>query len=86
MLKEAREIEETIINQAKEEAQQEGQKIINQAKVVIENEKKQAVADLKNQVATISLEIAQKVIQNQLSEKGKQEELINHLLKEVTLK
>ena len=86
MLKEAREIKDKIVNQAKEEAQLESQKIITQAKISIENEKKTALAELKNQVADISLEIAQKVISKELSSQAKQEELIGNLLNDITLK
>ena len=86
MLKEAREIKDKIVNQAKEEAQLESQKIITQAKISIENEKKTALAELKNQVADISLEIAQKVISKELSSQTKQEELIGNLLNDITLK
>ena len=83
---EAREIKDKIVNQAKEEAQLESQKIITQAKISIENEKKTALAELKNQVADISLEIAQKVISKELSSQAKQEELIGNLLNDITLK
>ena len=82
----AREIKDKIVNQAKEEAQLESQKIITQAKISIENEKKTALAELKNQVADISLEIAQKVISKELSSQAKQEELIGNLLNDITLK
>ena len=80
------EIKDKIVNQAKEEAQLESQKIITQAKISIENEKKTALAELKNQVADISLEIAQKVISKELSSQAKQEELIGNLLNDITLK
>lgn len=85
ILKEARAIKDRIVTEAKEEAHREGQKIIAQAKTTIENEKKAAIIDLKSQVASLSLEIAQKVVKTELSEKTKQEQLINNLLKEVTL-
>lgn len=86
ILKEARDMKENIINQAKEEAQVQREKIITQAKTAIENEKQQAISDLKNQVATLSLQIARKVVASELSEKQKQEALIDNLLKNVTLK
>lgn len=85
MLKEAKELKEKMVSEAKEEAQKEGQKLIEQAKISIENEKKIAVAQLKEQVATLSLEIAQKVIKNELSDTQKQTALISEYLKGATL-
>lgn len=85
MLKEAKELKEKMVSEAKEEAQKEGQKLIEQAKISIENEKKVAVAQLKEQVATLSLEIAQKVIKNELSDTQKQTSLISEYLKGATL-
>ena len=73
MLKEARDIKASIISEAKEQAQVEGNKMIKQAQATIESEKKAAVADIKAQVASLSLEIAEKVIKEELSEKGKQQ-------------
>ncbi|WP_010181758.1 F0F1 ATP synthase subunit B [Aquimarina agarilytica] len=85
MLKEARELKASMIASAKEEAQAEADKVIKQAQEAIKAEKKAAVADLKNQVAGISVEIAEKVVKNELADKNKQLELVSSLLKEVTL-
>lgn len=86
MLKEAREAKERIISQAKEEAQREGAKLIEQAKNSIENEKKVAIAELKGQVATLSIEIARKVLTKELAGELKQEKLVESLLNEINLK
>ncbi|EGD35101.1 MULTISPECIES: F0F1 ATP synthase subunit B [unclassified Capnocytophaga] len=86
MLKEAREIKERIISQAKEEAHNEGAKLIAQAKVSIENEKKIAIAQLKEQVASLSIEIAKKVLTKELASEVKQEQLVESLLNEINLK
>ncbi|MDO4229180.1 MAG: F0F1 ATP synthase subunit B [Capnocytophaga sp.] len=85
MLKEAKELKDKIVAEAKEEAQKEGQKIIEQAKQAIDNERKVAVAQLKDKVASLSIEIAQKVIKNELSDEKKQTSLINEYLKGATL-
>lgn len=85
LLKEAKDLKDQIIAQAKEEAQKQGDKMLSQAKQAIENEKKSALAELKNQVAGLSLEIAEKVMRNELSDKGKQEKLIGDMLKDATL-
>ena len=62
MLKEAREIKDKMVADAKEQAKLEGDKMVKQAQATIESEKKAAVADIKNQVAGLSVEIAEKVI------------------------
>lgn len=85
MLKEAKELKDRIVAEAKDEAQKEGQKIIEQAKQAIESEKKVAVAQLKDKVASLSLEIAQKVMKNELADPKKQTDLINEYLKSATL-
>ncbi len=85
MIKEAREIKAKMIADAKDEAKQEADKMIAQAQTAIENEKKSAIADLKNQVASLSVEIAEKVVKNELSNKDKQLELVDKMLKDATL-
>ena len=66
LLKEAREMKDQMIAQAKSEASAEANKIMAAAKLSIENEKNQAMQDLKSQVATLSFEIAEKVIGKEL--------------------
>lgn len=85
ILKEAREIKEKVINDAAIEAQTKADKIVAQAQVTIQNEKNAAVAEIKNQVATLSIEIAEKVMRDELSSKEKQERLVERMLDDVTL-
>lgn len=85
ILKEARAVKEQIVAQAKQEAQVEANKIINAAKLSIEAERKQAVTELKAQVAELSADIAQRVVGAELSKAGRQEELIAQMLQEVQL-
>ncbi|WP_291871511.1 F0F1 ATP synthase subunit B [Maribacter sp.] len=85
MLKEAREIKEKMISDSKELAQAEGDKIIIKAQEAIESEKKAALADIKNQVGNLSVEIAEKVIKEQLSDKDKQLKLVESLLGDIKL-
>ena len=85
LLKEAREIKENIISEAKDEAQQQAEKVIEQAKATIQAEKQAAIADLKNQVAELSIGIAEKVVRKELSDKDQQIELVEKMLKEVTI-
>ncbi len=85
LLKDAREIKNNMISEAKEEATAQANKIVAQAKETIENEKQAAVTHLKNQVAELSIGIAQKVIKEELSNKDKQIDLIEKMLDDATL-
>ncbi len=85
LLKEAREIKETIISEAKEEAQIQANKVVEQAQATIQSEKQAAITDLKNQVAELSIGIAEKVVRGELSDKDKQTKLVEDMLKEVTI-
>ena len=85
MLKEAREMKEKIVADAKNEAQAQGQKMIEQAKAAIESEKNAAMNELKLQVSTLSLSIAEKVLKDELSNKEAQTKLIENMLVDVKL-
>ena len=85
MLKEAREIKDKIVADAKELSKVEGDKMIKQAQAAIEGEKKAALADIKNQVATLSIDIAEKVIKEQLTSKDKQLKLVADMLADIKL-
>ena len=85
LLKDARNTGAEIVAQAKTDAKTEANKIISQAQEVIQNEKRAAVNELKNQVAKISLEIAEKVIDTELANKDKQAQLVDKLLKDSSL-
>lgn len=85
MLKEAREIKEKVVAEAKEQAQIEADKLIKQAQATIQSEKQAAVNQLKDQVAQLSIAIAEKVVKAELSEKDKQLKLVEGMLDEVTL-
>ena len=85
MLKEAREIKAKMIADAKGEAQTQAAKMIEQAQTAIESEKKAAMAELRNQVASLSVDIAEKVVREELSNKDKQLKLVESMLSEATL-
>lgn len=85
MLKEAREIKDKMIADSKEQAKVEGDKMLKQAQAAIESEKKAAVADIKNQVAELSIAIAEKVLKEQLSNKDQQLKLVENMLGDVKL-
>ena len=81
LLKEGREIKDNIIAEAKDKAKLEADKILITAKEQINNEKMKAITELKNQVAEMSIDIAEKILKSELSDKNKQKELIAGALK-----
>ncbi len=85
MLKEARDMKNKMIEEAKEEAKQEAGKLIAQAQASIQTERQTAIAELKGQVANLSIEIAEKVVRDELSNKDKQVKLVETMLGEATL-
>ncbi|MDN3641936.1 F0F1 ATP synthase subunit B [Lutimonas halocynthiae] len=86
LLKDARMIKEQMITEAKDEAKAQSNKIIEQAKQTIQNEKLAAITELKNQVAQLSIGIAEKIMKDELSDKDKQVKLIEKMLQEARLK
>ena len=85
MLKEAREIKTKMIADAKEEAQTQANKMIEQAQVAIASEKKSAMVQLKNHVVDLSVDIAEKMVKEELSNKDKQLKLVENMLGEAKL-
>ncbi len=85
ILQEATKVKNQIIGEAKEAAQKEGARLLDSARQEINNQKLIAIADVKNQVASLSLEIAEKVLRKQFEDQKKQDELVKELLKEVKL-
>ena len=85
MLKEARELKDKMISDAKEEAQDQANKMITQAQAAIESEKNTAMAELKSHVAGLAVDIAEKVVRDELSNKDKQLKLVQSMLGEAKL-
>lgn len=85
ILKEARDQKDAIIAEAKNRTKVEQNRIIEQARETIRNEKLAAITELKNQVATLSLEIAEKVLRAELSNENKQKTVIDNLVNEINL-
>jgi F-type H+-transporting ATPase subunit b len=85
ILKEARDARERIVNEAKNLAQEESNRLLKIARENIQNEKMKAITELRNQVATLSIEIAEKILKEKLSDESKQREVVENILKEVTL-
>ncbi|GAB4249909.1 MAG: F0F1 ATP synthase subunit B [Vicingaceae bacterium] len=85
ILKEAREAKNKIIEEAKVKANEEGAKIIEAAKQEINNQKMAAFTELKNQVATLSIEIAEKILKEELSSEDKQKAMVENIVKNISL-
>lgn len=85
ILHEAKKVKDQMISDAKELAHTEGARMIELARVEINSQKAIAMADVKNQVASLSLEIAEKILKQQFADQHKQDELVSQLLKEVKL-
>lgn len=85
MLKEAKEIRDKMINDAKEQAKVETNKIIADAQLTIEQQKMAAITDLKNQVGILVIEVSEKILRKELSNKEEQEKFIKQLSDNVQL-
>jgi F-type H+-transporting ATPase subunit b len=86
ILKEANDIKSKTINESKDIAKIEADKIIKQAENLIQAEKNAVINDLKDQVAELSINIAEKVLKDELNNKVKHEKLVERLLKESNIK
>jgi F-type H+-transporting ATPase subunit b len=85
MMKEARDIKDKMISDAKEDAKEVTTKLIESAQASIQQEKQAALAELKKNVAELSIGIAETVIKKELSSKDDQLKLVEETLKDVTL-
>lgn len=85
LLKEARDTRDSIVAEAKNKAQVEANKIMAQARESINNDKNAAITELKNQVATMSIDIAEKILRHELSNDEKQKTLMDNLIKDISL-
>jgi F-type H+-transporting ATPase subunit b len=83
ILREARKIRESIIDEARDKANIEANRIVENARESIHFEKMAAITELKNQIAVLSIEIAEKILNEELSRDGKQKQLIDKLLGDV---
>ena len=84
MLKEAAETRENIVETAQQKAREEGARLLSEAKAEIEQEKQAAIADIRRQVAELSVEIAEKVLKENLKGNKEQMSLIDRMLDEVS--
>lgn len=85
ILREAREVRDKVVTDAKAEATKQAEQIITSANEQIENKKMAALTDLKNQVAEMSIEIAEMILRKELGNKEKQSEIVQEHLKNFKL-
>ncbi|MDL2296388.1 F0F1 ATP synthase subunit B [Bacteroidales bacterium OttesenSCG-928-B11] len=85
ILADARKVRDKMYDDAKTKASEESRKIIEEAKKAIHFEKMKAVTEIKNEIANMSIEIAQSVLQQELSDKKKSEELVEKLMQNIDL-
>lgn len=85
ILKEAKDMKDKIMSDAKVSASEEGNRLINAARTEIEKEKNQALSDIKKHVAELSIQIAEKVIRTELSDKNAQQALVDSHLNQTTV-
>ncbi|MCC9168446.1 F0F1 ATP synthase subunit B [Pontibacter harenae] len=85
ILKEATEAGNSIVETAKQKANEEGARMIAQAREAIETEKRAAVADMKNTAAVLAVDIAERILRKELNDKQAQQALAQEYIKEVTL-
>jgi F-type H+-transporting ATPase subunit b len=85
ILKEARELKDGIIAEAKTQATEEADKVMASTREQINNEKMAAITELKNQVASLSVDIAEKILKSELKDDNKQKEMVNSALEEASI-
>lgn len=85
MLKDATKIGDELKDQAKEDARVIGDKMIEEARATIEAEKNDAINQIKDQVAELSLQITEKLLKKNLSDDKSQQELIKGYMKDIKL-
>ena len=86
ILREAAETRDAIVGKAQDKARSEGVRLLDEAKAAIEQEKKAAIADIRQQVAALSVEIAEKVLREKLKDDKSLMDLIDRMLDEVSAK
>jgi len=85
MLKEAKETKDAIIKEAKQGAKDEASKILTNASIEIENQKKSAIAEVKNQAGLMAIDITERLVKQELKDKASQEQLVQKLVSEFNL-
>ncbi len=85
LLKEAKETRDKMVNDAKELAKEEANKVMTEARQQIEFQKNAAIIDVKNQIGSLVIEVAEKVLRKELANKEEQNNYIKKLAEEIRL-
>lgn len=85
ILKEAREIKDRIVGEAKDIAKSEGDKMIESARQAIQAEKSAAMSEIKNQIGSLSVNIAESILRQKLDNDGAQNALVENILNKSNL-
>lgn len=85
ILKEAKDVKDQIIGEAREQAKVEARKIVESAQIAINNQKMAALTDVKNQVGTLAIEVAEKILRKELSENESHQSYIRQLAEDIKL-
>lgn len=85
LLKEAREARDLMLGEAKDQAKTEADRIVEKARLGIEKEKQSAISEIRNQVVELSVDIAEKILKENLKDLPQQDKLINKLLDDIDL-
>jgi len=83
ILRQAREMRDTVVEEARKKATEEANRIVENARMLIQNERKAAVTEIKSQIGLLSIEIAEKVLQEELKDKSKQNAMIDKQLENI---
>jgi len=85
IMKDARDVKDKIISEAKEQAVEESAKLLKNAREAIQNEKASAISEMKEQMAVLSVEIAEKILKQKLSSDKEQQALVEKLVDDIDL-
>jgi len=85
IVKEARDLKDSIVNDARQEATIEANKVMENARVAIERERIAAISDIKSLIANFSVEIARKILQEELADESRQKELVQNYIEQINL-
>jgi len=85
LMRDARKVRDSILEEAKIKANEEANRIMESARTSIEMEKMAAITELKNQLGLISIDIAEKVLKEELTQKARQDEIVKKMLDELKM-
>ncbi len=85
MMRKAQQTADAIVEEAKNKAATESNRIVESARAAIQSERQAAIDDIRRQVATLSVDIAEKVIRRQINGDTQQRQLVDQFVKDIHL-